>query len=514
MQRENPVLSICALALLVCSGCAGGEFKYPSPDPSAIAGRFILKSGQFPAGSRAYEADFGTITVPENRNNPASRLIHIPLIRVHSQAKAPLEPVFGLAGGPGMSNMKWMPPDSLLVDHDFVMVGYRGVDGSSVLDCPDVVVAMKAGDELLADQTLRRIAEAWRRSAQRLKQSGVDIDGYSMAEVVEDVELARTILGYERINLISESYGTRVAYVYALAHPASIRRSVMISVNPPGHFVWEPRTVDAQVQYYDRLWSKDAEMSRRGPGPSASMRKVLTAMPRSWFLFPINEGKVRTVTFALLFNRHTAAMVFDAFGAAEEGDASGLALMSTAYDFVIPSMFTWGDLASKAISADFDTVRHYAEDMVPPDALLGSPLGKLLWGPLTYARWPVTPLPTRYRTLQHSDVETLLLSGSVDFSTPAEFATNELLPYLRNGRQIILSEMGHVADVWSARPGATVRIIAAFFRTGIPDTSAVSYVPMDFAVAWGFPRLAKIALGAALVVLAALIGGIVWWVRS
>jgi hypothetical protein len=28
-----------------------------------------------------------------------------------------------------------------------------------------------------------------------------------------------------------------------------------------------------------------------------------------------------------------------------------------------------------------------------------------------------------------------LISGSIDFSTPAEYATNQLLPYLDNGKQ-------------------------------------------------------------------------------
>ncbi len=66
---------------------------------------------------------------------------------------------------------------------------------------------------------------------------------------------------------------------------------------------------------------------------------------------------------------------------------------------------------------------------------LGSPMSTLLWGPLSYCRWPTQELPGEFRKPHQSDVETLLLSGSVDFSTPPEFATKELLPYLKNGRQ-------------------------------------------------------------------------------
>jgi hypothetical protein len=112
-------------------------------------------------------------------------------------------------------------------------------------------------------------------------------------------------------------------------------------VNPPGRFIWDPLTIDSQLKNYANLWSKDSLKSAESGDLYATMQKVLQNMPRKWLFFSINPGKVKTVTFALLFQRNTAAMVFDAYVAAEQGDSSGLALMSLAYDFVLPSMFTW-----------------------------------------------------------------------------------------------------------------------------------------------------------------------------
>ena len=201
-------------------------------------------------------------------------------------------------------------------------------------------------------------------------------------EVIEDLEAARTALGYERINLLSESYGTRVAYLYGVKHPDSIHRSAMIGVNPPGRLHWEPATIDAQ-----------------------------------------------------------------------------------------------------------------------------------LWGPLSLASWPVKPIPEEYRKMQHSDVQTLLISGSVDFSTPAEFATKELLPYLRNGHQVILSEIGHVNDVWKIIPATTERLLTSFYNTGVPNTSLATYTAMDFNVKWGFPTTAKALLGI-MVVAAVIIAGLAWLLIS
>jgi len=50
----------------------------------------------------------------------------------------------------------------------------------------------------------------------------VDLAGYTPVEVVDDVEAARLALGYEKINLFSISYGTRLAMIYAWRYPESM----------------------------------------------------------------------------------------------------------------------------------------------------------------------------------------------------------------------------------------------------------------------------------------------------
>lgn len=525
MSAKHPILiymnlpkinvsAICVVLLIIAmtiAGCGGSKIKYPHVPPNSKAGSLISESGTFKIKSAKYRADFDTLVVPENRDKPGSRLIEIPVIRIHSKGEKPAEPVFGLTGGPGMSNMKWKPLDSLLSNHDFVMVGYRGADGSSVLDCPEITKALKTDDDLLSEQTLRDISKSWTDCADRLTGAGVDINGYTIMEVIEDLEAVRTALGYQRINLLSESYGTRVAYLYGVKHPESIYRSAMIGVNPPGRLHWEPEMIDTQLKYYSDLWSKDPEMAKQSPDLLNTIRDVIQNMPRKWLLFSINPGKVKTVTFALLYHRTTAAVIFDAYVAAKNGDPSGLALMSLAFDYVMPPMFTWGDLASKAVSADFDPSRNYLTELDPPDSILGSPLGKLLWVPLSLAPWPVKPIPEEFRKLQYSDVETLLISGSIDFSTPAEYATKKLLPYLRNGHQVVLSEIGHVNDVWKVIPATTERLLTTFYNTGVSDTSIATYTAMNFNVKWGFPATAKALLGIMIVAAIIIITGLIWF---
>src|SRR4026207_1335238 len=51
------------------------------------------------------DAEFGTLLVPENRNNKDSNLIELAFVRFKSTAKSPGPPIVYLAGGPGGSGI-------------------------------------------------------------------------------------------------------------------------------------------------------------------------------------------------------------------------------------------------------------------------------------------------------------------------------------------------------------------------------------------------------------------------
>ncbi len=55
-------------------------------------------------GDVVYDADCGTLLVQENRADPISRLISVPVTIVRSMSSKPAEPIFFLPGGPGNSN--------------------------------------------------------------------------------------------------------------------------------------------------------------------------------------------------------------------------------------------------------------------------------------------------------------------------------------------------------------------------------------------------------------------------
>ena len=110
---------------------------------------------------------------------------------------------------------------------------------------------MKHARDFRSDSFYDAYEKALSDCAARLQGDGVDLDGYSLPERVDDLEAARRALGYGPIDLLSESAGTRTAMIYAWRHPKSIHRSVLVGVNPPGDFLWYPRAerrADRQVR--------------------------------------------------------------------------------------------------------------------------------------------------------------------------------------------------------------------------------------------------------------------------
>jgi hypothetical protein len=117
--------------------------------PNARAGDLTLEPCDFKTKTAKYRAECGTLIVPENRLSLNSRLLALPVKRIHAQSDSPREPIVYFGGGPGMSNMRFDPPDELLADQDILLVGYRRVDGSSVLDCLESANATLGDRQLL-----------------------------------------------------------------------------------------------------------------------------------------------------------------------------------------------------------------------------------------------------------------------------------------------------------------------------------------------------------------------------
>jgi pimeloyl-ACP methyl ester carboxylesterase len=510
--------------VLIAAAVAGLAYLRFGPDADSVsvpagakAGDLILERCDYATEDGSYAADCGTLVVPENRADPQSRLIALPVTRIRARSGNPAEPIFRLQGGPGITNMKFGRASRFADGRDVVLVGYRGMDGSSVLDCPEVESALKRSTDLLGERSFRERADAFRACADRLSDEGVDLAGYSLPQRVDDLEAARKALGYGRVDLLSESLGTRIAMIYSWRYPRSIHRSVMLAVNPPGHFVWDEKTTDEQIGRYATLCRKDPTCRSRTPDLAASLRLASRNIPDRWWFLPVKEGNVKAAAFFGLMNATTdgagplaAPWTIDTLLSAGQGDGSGAWFLSLLAQMAFPSEQLWGDVAA-AGRTDAAHARRLFATRADSRSIIGRPGTDLIWagGGLVDA-WPANPDENEYARVRDSKVETLLIGGELDFATPPQWATRELLPHLPNGREVVLDNIGHSDDFWTYQPEAGSRLINTFFDSGRVDRSRYTRTSVDFTPAFSHGAVAKIVLGVMLGLAALAVLTLLW----
>ena len=476
---------------------AGGSASVSVPS-GAHAGQRTLKHCTY-----ANEpADCGTLVVPENRHDPHSRLIALPITRIRAHTANPGAPIFRLQGGPGLTNMAFPEARRFTAQHDFVLVGYRGVDGSSRLDCPEVTSSLEHSRDLLGTASLASEANAYRACAKRLQAEGVDLAGYSLPERVDDLELARKQLGYGPVDLVSESAGTRTAMIYAWRYPRSIHRSVMVSANPPGHYLFDAKTTGEQIRRYAALCAKANDCRSRTHDLAASIHSAYANIPgRFWFL-PIKKGNVQVTGFFGLNNNTAdgggpiaAPRTIDTLLSIDAGKGAGGAwLLSTFAGIAFPQGQVWGDVAAVGRTDATYGKRLFATG-ADRGSLIGSPGNELLWaGGRLLDAWPANPDENEYAHVRDTNVRTLLVGGRLDFAAPPQNATRELLPHLPNGHQVVLPNLGHADDFWAYEPDASTRLIDTYLDSGHVDTSLYTTNQLDFTPTPTHSRIAEIVV--------------------
>ncbi len=148
----------------------------------------------------------------------------------------------------------------------------------------------------------------------------------------------------------------------------------------------------------------------------------------------------------------SAPMTIDTLLSADGGDGSGAWFMSLLAQMVFPSEQLWGDVA--AVGQDRRCARPpLLRDRPRPRVdhrharhrphLGRRPAGRRVAG---------EPGRERIRPVRDSDVETLVIGGKLDFATPPQWATRELLPHLPNGHEVVLDDFGHTTTSGRTSP--------------------------------------------------------------
>jgi len=182
---------------------------------------------------------FGYLTVPENRADPNSQIIQIPIYHFKSRSPNPkADPIIYTVGGPGYTTMpsaQYMNYYKYLDDRDFILVEQRGnLFAKPHLDCPEWSEAQHAinlpgFDPKRSDSLLAKAARACRA---RLTGKGIDLNGYNTTEIAADINDLVEALRIPEYNLLTISYSTKISQVLLRDYPQRIRSVVMDSPLP------------------------------------------------------------------------------------------------------------------------------------------------------------------------------------------------------------------------------------------------------------------------------------------
>ncbi|MBL8093633.1 MAG: alpha/beta fold hydrolase [Anaerolineales bacterium] len=201
--------------------------------------------GQLAPIEGAYRVDCGWLTVPAQHGQPDGSTLRLAVGIVRSQAEqVQPDPLVMLQGGPGGSSIDvffqvlfppLQSPSPLVADRDIIVFDQRGTLYSEpFLSCPEMLTLAEdtLDDNLSLEESNRLVNQATDACVQSLRDQGVDFAVFDSVENAADIEMLRTALGYDQINLYGVSYGTLLALHTMRDHPAGLRSVILDSVVP------------------------------------------------------------------------------------------------------------------------------------------------------------------------------------------------------------------------------------------------------------------------------------------
>jgi pimeloyl-ACP methyl ester carboxylesterase len=414
----------------------------------------------------------GVLERPENPNDPASSIVPIHVALVPADDPGDRPPVVLLAGGPGQGAIGAWPPilealHAFTRGRDVVLVDQRGTGSSRPLACPQ--------PETLAEKL--RIDYGPDRIKACLAGLEAEPEHYTTSVAADDLDAVRAALGYETLDLIGGSYGTRAALVYLRQHPDRVRAVVLDGLAPVDFALPAPFAVDGQRAFDLLVADCDADPACRAAFGDVghTLERVLDGLgdgktvrianPRSGESVEVllERDLVAGIVRGLLYQPAIAAVLPLTLERALEGDFSPLVAQATLFSEGLAENFAEGMFLSVICAEDVP----FITDAESPERTF---LGNVVVDELRRAceHWPRATIPEGYRSPVRSDAPVLLLSGELDPVTPPRWGEHAAKT-LANARHLVVPGHGH----GTVHVGCVPELIAAFLDSGDPHAPEV-----------------------------------------
>ncbi|MBN37162.1 MAG: hypothetical protein CMI29_01730 [Opitutae bacterium] len=396
------------------------------------------------ASGETAEYQTGTFYVKENRKNQNSRVIGIGFSRFPStNSKAP--PIFFLPGGPGSSFLDSVPPrlhrsggpllaEELLGRCDLVFVDQRGYSKrGSMLDDRAFEQGVVRPDATLEDRVVE-FKRFSREVVERYGKTDVDLRGYSVLECVEDVNELRQLLGYEKIILRGQSFGSQWSFGLMRKYPETVERALLTGIEPLNNGYDMPSHVFNAIR---RIWKSIDEDPRFKPYlPPGGMEFAAETVIKRLETDPIkiySKGKPKPVRIIVPDDfpwRDPTAILELYHGQLKRWESPRIlrVLPRTLLQPLIDSSL--GTTEKRRWKLWNDPATRY--------------LSRSNFAPLlaTAEIWPSPDVGDDFRIPVRCEVPVVFVNGDWDTKTPVE-NMYEIAPYFPNGRQVVVHRAGH-----------------------------------------------------------------------
>lgn len=440
------------------------------------------------------DAEFGRLTVPENRRAPRSKSIELAFVRFKSTAKNPGAPIIYLAGGPGGSGIaaargSRFPLFMAMREFgDVIALDQRGTgDSKPALRCRE---AWRLPPDVPGSpaETSRLALEGSRRCAEQLRSEGIDLDSYNTAESADDIEALRKAIGAKKVSLWGISYGTFLALATIKSHGGNIDRAILAGVEGLDDTHKLPSSTESQFDYITSLIAADSKLSEQVPDLRKLMRAVLERLEKEPVTVEVTDRQTKQqvkvglskfdlqlITAQGLGDSQFIASLPAFYLTMSRGDFSSLAERVLTFrkyaSYYLSPILSAMDCASGASAA-----RRARIEREEPETLLGDAANFPF--PEVCAAWGVPDLGNSFRAPVKSRVPMLLISGTLDGRTPPSNAEAVRRGFSRS-THLVIEGAGHDNDLFLSSPQIK-DVMLAFMRGDSVPTIKISLLPFKF----------------------------------